>query len=294
METSFGRTSTAEEVTLGADLSGQTWLVTGCNSGLGLETMRVLGMRGAHVLGAARTEDKAREALSRAGARGTPIVCDLSEPTSVRAAVDATAGHQIDGVIANAGIMALPELQQKHGLEMQFLTNHLGHFGLITGVMEQLSDQARVVIVSSAAHFRARESGLELDNLDGSRSYEPWRMYARSKLANIQFARSLARRFHAAGGRQTANSLHPGVIQTNLARHVPDPESMFSRMRDILKTVEQGAATQCFVAVNSAAAELTGEYFDDCAVAEAAPAATDDAAGEALWQRSEELWDALT
>lgn len=290
MENRFGRDSTAEEVTAGVDLSGRTWLVTGCNSGLGLETARVLGLRGAHIVGLARTEGKARDALASVGAAGTPIACDLSEPASVRSAVAQLAGRPLDGIVANAGIMALPELQQKLGLELQFLTNHLGHFGLVTGLMGQLTADARVVVLSSAAHLRSRESGLELGNLDGANDYHPWRMYGRSKLANIMFARGLASRFAAAGGNQTANSVHPGVIATNLARHVPDPEGMFERMKNIMKTLPQGAATQCFVAVHPDVAGTTGEYFDDCAVGDVAPPALDDAQVEALWDVSERLW----
>ena len=158
-------------------------------------------------------------------------------------------------------------------------------FALITGLIDQLTDTGRVVVLSSGAHFYARESGLELDNLSGERDYHPWRMYGRSKLANIMFASALARRF--AGTGRTANSLHPGVIQTNLARHVDNAEAMFSRMT--LKTLGQGAATQCYVAVNPETAGITGKYFADCALKEPAAVAHDEAQAEALWTQSEAL-----
>lgn len=292
MESSFGPNHTAEQVTEGVDLSGQTWLVTGCNSGLGLESTRVLGLRGAHVIGLARSEAKARAALEWVGTAGTPVACDLSEPSSVRAALAAVEGRPLDGVMANAGIMALPERQLKHGLELQFLTNHLGHFGLVTGLMGQLTPKARVVVLTSSAHFRAAERGLELDNLDGARDYEAWRMYGRSKLANVMFARGLAQRFSAAGGAQAANSVHPGVIVTNLARHVPDQAALYERMRDRMKELEPGAATQCYVAVHPEVAGVTGQYFADCAVADPAPVALDDGLTDQLWTVSEELWAA--
>ena len=182
--------------------------------------------------------------------------------------------------------MALPKLQQKDGYELQFFTNHVGHFALVTGLTDLLTENGRVVVLSSAAHRMAEGSGLELDNLSGESNYHPWRMYARSKLANILFARSLARRL---GAKQTANSLHPGVIQTNLARHVENPEAMFESMRNRLKTIPQGAATQCYVAVRPELAGVTGRYFSDCDEAEPIRIALDDDLAEQLWRRTEEI-----
>lgn len=279
----FGFHSTAEEVTEGLDLSGQRWLITGVNSGLGYETARVLALRGAHIVGLARTEAKAADAFARLGIDGTPVACELSELDSVRAAVSAVSGP-LDGIIANAGIMALPELRQKDGYELQFYTNHVGHFVLVTGLVDQLTPTGRVVILSSGAHRMA--DGLELDNLSGERDYHPWRLYGRSKLANILFAQALAERLPAG---QTANALHPGVIETNLARHVPNAEAMFSSMRANMKTIPQGAATQCYVATRPELAAVTGKYFSDCAVAPTKPPELDRALAEQLWQVTEEI-----
>jgi NAD(P)-dependent dehydrogenase (short-subunit alcohol dehydrogenase family) len=286
-ESPFDKNSTAEEVSEGIDLTGTTWLITGCNSGLGYETARVMALRGARIIGAARTRQKAADALEMLGIDGVPVACELSDLDSVRGAVEVIrAEGPLKGIIANAGIMALPELQQVHGFERQFFTNHMGHFVLVTGLMDQLTDDGRVVMLSSGAHFYA-ERGLELDNLSGEAKYEPWRMYGRSKLANILFARSLAVRFE--GSARTANAVHPGVIQTNLARHIPDPESMFANLRPRMKTVPQGAATQVYVAVRPELADVSGEYFADCAVAETIPQAKDDVLAEALWIRSEAI-----
>ena len=285
--TDFGATSTAEEVTEGLDLTGTTWLITGCNSGLGYETARVLGLRGARIVGLARTTAKAADALDRLGVDGTPVACELSDLASVRAAVRQVEElGPLDGVIANAGIMALPTLQQIAGYERQLFTNHFGHFVLVTGVVDRLTDAGRVVIVSSGAHRFAKE-GLELDNLSGEADYDAWRMYGRSKLANILFARALATRF--AGTARTANSLHPGVIETNLGRHIPDRDAMYARMKPMLKTVEQGAATQCYVATRPELADISGAYFSDCAPAETLPAGEDDALAEVLWERTEAI-----
>ena len=283
----FDNKSTAEEVTQGFDLTGQTWLVTGCNSGLGHETIRVLALRGASIVGLARTEQKARAAMDQLGIEGHALACELSDLASVRQAVAAVRElGTLNGIIANAGIMALPELSQVHGIERQFFTNHVGHFVLVTGLLDRLTDNGRVVMLSSGAHFYAKR-GLELDNLAGTHDYEAWRMYGRSKLANILFARGLAARF--AGTRRTANAVHPGVIKTNLARHVPAPEAMFESLKDILKTIPQGAATQCYVAIRPELAAISGRYFSDCKVADTTPEATDDALAERLWERTEAI-----
>jgi len=280
----FGFHSTAEDVTEGLDLSGQTWLITGVNSGLGYETARVLSLRGARIVGAARSLEKAQGALDALGAAGTPVACELSDLGSVRAAV-AAIDEDLDGIIANAGIMALPTLQQVHGIERQLFTNHIGHFTLVTGLLGKLKPAGRVVILSSGAHRMANERGMELDNLSGEVDYHPWRMYGRSKLANVLFARALSKRLSEG---QTANSLHPGVIPTNLARHVPDPEGLMAQMKR-LKSVGQGAATQCYVATRPELAGVTATYFSDCAPADTIAAGADDALAEELWARTEAI-----
>ena len=283
----FGATSTAEDVTHGLDLSGQTWLITGSNSGLGFESARILAMRGARIVSLARSLPKAESALDELGIDGDPVVCELEDLASVRAAVKDVRGlDRLDGIMANAGIMALPTLQQVNGIERQLFTNHVGHFALVTGLLDRLTDTGRVVVLSSGAHFYAQQ-GLELDNLSGERDYHPWRMYGRSKLANILFARGLASRF--VGSRKTAYSVHPGVIYTNLGRHVPNKEEMYESLKDRMKTVEQGAATQCYVAVRPEVTGRSGQYFSDCAVARTLPFGQDDALAEELWARTEEI-----
>ena len=284
----FGFHTTAEQVTKGLDLSGHTYLITGCNSGLGYETARVLALRGARIIGLARTEAKASKALGALGIDGVSVACELSDLDSVRAAVARVRQEApIDGLIANAGIMALPTLQQAGGYELQFYTNHIGHFALVTGLLDRLATGGRVVMLSSGAVQMAPEAGIELDNLSGERDYHPWKNYGQSKLANLLFARSLAARLDAD---KTANSLHPGVIFTNLGRHVENPEAMYERMKKMLKTVEQGASTQCYVATHPDNASVRGAYFSDCAVAKPRHAkADDDALAEALWERSEAI-----
>lgn len=285
----FGATSTAEEVSEGLDLSGKVYVLTGCNSGIGEETLRVLGMRGAEVIGLARTVEKAQTALDKHGVPGTAVACELSDPDSVRAAVATvrSLGKPLSGIIANAGIMALPAPHTTLGLDLQFLTNHIGHFILVTGLTDLLTADGRVVMVSSAAHFMASEVGVEFDNLDGQRDYQPWRTYGQSKLANLLFAKELAKRL-APG--QTANAIHPGVIETNLGRHLDDYDGVLDSIgRDKLKSIPQGAATQLFVAVNPDAAQLSGLYFADCQVKEPSAPAKDEALAARLWTVSEEI-----
>ncbi len=287
----FGFGSTAEQVSEGIDLSGKTYLLTGCNSGLGLETMRVLSMRGAHVLAVARTVEKASQAIAEASATATPVACELSEPTSVRACVEEIKriGRPIDALMCNAGIMALPKLEQKHGLELQFLTNHIGHYLLVTGLLESLTEHGRVVMTASSAHKFAPKEGIQFDNLGGEKGYVPWKAYGQSKLANVLFTKQLAKRL--ANTNKTANALHPGVIPTNLGRHM----SPFARAGlavgkpFFLKTIPQGAATQVYVAIHPEAAGVSGNYFIDCNPGSPSPFAEDTSLAEKLWDMSEEI-----
>jgi NAD(P)-dependent dehydrogenase (short-subunit alcohol dehydrogenase family) len=286
----FGYGSTAEQVTANLDLKGKTILVTGCNSGLGLETVRVLLLRGAHVIGTARTVGKAKEAHP-ATANFTPLACELSEPSSVRECVQTVSAldKKIDAIICNAGIMALPKLEQKFGYELQFFTNHIGHFLLVTGLLDKLSDTGRVVAVSSDAHRRAPAAGIEFDNLSGARDYNDWRAYGQSKLANILFARELTKKF--AGTAKTANSLHPGVIATNLGRHMnPALTAIFSLAKPlVLKSIPEGAATQCYVATHPSLGKVSGEYFSDSNIAKSSRHGQDDEMAKKLWTVSEEI-----
>jgi NAD(P)-dependent dehydrogenase (short-subunit alcohol dehydrogenase family) len=287
----LGYGTTAEEATAGCDLGGKTVLVTGCNSGLGLETIRALALRGARVIATARTVEKARDAC--AGLKGDflPVACELSEPASVRAAAAAvkSAAAPLDAIVCNAGVMAIPTPQQKHGWELHLFTNHIGHFILVTGLLDRLVPDGRVVVVASNAHRRAPAAGIEFDNLSGERGYQPMKAYGASKLANILFTRELARRL--GNGTQTANSLHPGVISTGITRTIPAVAQMAMRMASplILKTPAQGAATQCYLATSPAVAKVTGAYYADCNPSETTPIAHDLSLAARLWQESEAL-----
>lgn len=281
--------STAEEVTTGLDLSGRTLLITGCSSGLGHETLRVCASRGARVIATARTLGKAEAACRAYPGEHLPLSCDLSHPDSIRSCIEAVIadGCQLDAVIANAGVMALPHLERARGYELQFFVNHVGHHWLVTRLLERLAPTGRVVIVSSNAHHRAPRGGIDFENLDGRRSYGPWKAYGRSKLANLLFAKSLARRLPEG---QTANAVHPGVIRTRLMRNLPWPARAGLALAEplLLKSVPQGAATQTFVATQPNLL-TTGAYFANVAVATPSRLSRDAVLGERLWHVTEDI-----
>jgi WW domain-containing oxidoreductase len=291
----FGFGSTADDVSEGLNLRGRTMLVTGCNSGIGWETVQTLAKRGVHVFATARTEQKARDATSTLGAEVVPLACELSDPASVRACIE-TVRRQIrrlDAIICNAGIMALPKLEQAFGYELQFFTNHIGHFLLVTGLLDSLADDGRVVVVSSEAHKAAPKEGIQFDNLTGEKGYGPWSAYGQSKLANLLFSKELAKRF--IGTTKSANAIHPGVIRTNLGRTMPSIARLALSVAEplFLKSTAQGAATQVYVATNQKLAAVSGKYFVDCNVAESTAISRDAALAARLWDESERIAKAL-
>lgn len=294
----FGYHSTAEDVTEGLDLSDRTILITGCNSGLGRETMQVLAARGATVLGAARTHEKAEKVCTSIEGNAFPFVCELSDLESVHDCAEQVASRHapLDGIVCNAGIMALPELEHVHGYEKQFFINHIGHFALVTSLREALSEHGRVVMLSSEAHRNAPDEGIDFDNLSGEQGYDPWEAYGQSKLACMLVARRLAERFEQSSTNRTAYAVHPGVINTNLTRHLG---SMVETAMGILeplifKSIPQGAATQTYAVAHPEAPQYSGEYLTDCNVAESIEAGRDSSLAERLWEESEAIVEELT
>jgi len=283
--------ATAEDVTAGIDLSGKTIVVTGCNSGIGLETMRVLALRGAHVIGTARTAERGREACASVQGKTTPEVLELSDFDSVVACANAIRALDVavDGLVCNAGVL-LTDLQQVRGLEMQFVVNHLGHFILANRLLDRVTaaPQGRVVVVGSIAHQGAPPGGIQFDNLSG-KGWEG-QAYGHSKLANGLFSLELSKRL--SGTRATSNSLHPGVVATNIMRNMsfrPPAGGGGGGAGFNLETPAQGAATSCYLASNPALAHVTGLYFADCNPAEQSAYQKDPEMAAKLWKVSEEL-----
>ncbi|MCG8669888.1 MAG: SDR family NAD(P)-dependent oxidoreductase [Pseudomonadales bacterium] len=269
----FSRRDTAEKVTEGIDLTGKTIAITGVNSGLGYESMRVLAARGAHVIGLARSLEKAQKACSSVEGETTPFACELSDLNSVKECANQIneLKSPIDVLICNAGIMALPDLTVKDGLEMQFLTNHMGHFLLVYLIQEKLkqASEGRIVMLSSAAHQLTVKGGINFNNLDGSKGYSSWKFYGQSKLANLLTAKAFDQRLQSFGVR--ANAIHPGVINTNLSRNLDGVFGSLLKLpfADYLmnnvfgKTIPQGSSTQCYVATNPELSNVGGKYFAD-------------------------------
>ncbi len=292
----FTAKSTAEEVTMGLDLSKQTILVTGANSGLGYETMRVLAMRGAHVIAAARTIEKANKAAKSVPGHVTGVACELTDFNSVVACAKQTQklshGKPLDALICNAGIIGGSNLQTVLGLEKQFVVNYLGHFLLTQRLLPQLkaAPQGRIVMISSGLYTKAPAAGIEFDNLDGHKSYSRFTAYGQSKLAMALFAAEFSRR-HSTGN-VTANSLYPGVIKTNLFREMPwyVKTGLSVGGWAFMKSVEQGTATHCYVATNPALKKINGLLFADCnPVIPNGPHLVDSTLSRKLWTRSLEL-----
>jgi NAD(P)-dependent dehydrogenase (short-subunit alcohol dehydrogenase family) len=269
--TPFGFDSTAAEVVAGIDLGSKRAVVTGSSSGIGVETARALAAAGAEVTLAVRdTEAGAKTAAEIVATTGSTAVhveeLDLADPRSVAAFVAGWSGP-LDLLINNAGVMAVPELRlTRAGWELQFATNHLGHFALALGLHDSLAgaaDGARIVSLSSRGHLRSR---VVFDDVNfASRPYDPMLAYGQSKTANVLFAVEATRRWRAEG--ITANAVHPGAIATtNLSRHL-DPDYL-EQLRTSgvyrYKTPEQGAATSVLVATSPQLEGIGGRYFEDC------------------------------
>ena len=287
----FGPTSTTDDVLSGVDLTGRVAVVTGAAVGLGLETARALAGRGAQVAMTVRDPAKGDVARETVGPNGELVTLDLASLDSVRAGAAAVLERwaDIDLLVNNAGVMATPAGLTADGFELQLGTNHLGHF-LFTALLAPAlrdpakGDGARIVNVSSRGHLG---SGIDWDDPHyRTREYNKWQAYGQSKTANILFTRGLAQRGF------TAYAVHPGMIVTDLYRYLPDEERAAVENRPAssdgtaTKTVPQGAATIVWAA--TAHGIPSGSYLADCAVAEAAPHATDDDDVARLWAWSEE------
>lgn len=314
LPTGFGRETTAEEVLAGCDLRGKVAIVTGGHGGIGLETTRVLSNAGATVVIGSRDPKKARIAVAKM--KNVEVgQLDLANPNSVDRFTNEflNSNRALDLLINNAGVMGTPLMRDERGYELQFATNHLGHFQLTARLWEALkkSRNARVVALSSSGHMWS-EVDLSDPNFN-NRPYDKWAAYGQSKSANSLFAVALDKRGQEHGIR--AFAVHPGAILTDLSRHMTDEDLRaygIYRVNGVItipdaskvpvrfKTVEQGAATTIWAAVSPQLNGKGGVYCEDCDIAAMVPAdsklfsgvrpwAVDQAAGEALWTLSENL-----
>ncbi|KAH9646977.1 Short-chain dehydrogenase TIC 32 [Citrus sinensis] len=292
----FSSSSTAEEVTQGIDGSGLTAIVTGASSGIGTETARVLALRGVHVVMAVRNMAACRE-VKKAIVKEIPnakvqaMELDLSSLASVRkfASEFKSSGLPLNILINNAGIMATPFMLSKDNIELQFATNHIGHFLLTNLLLETMgktsresSKEGRIVNVSSRRHQFSYPEGIRFDRINDQSGYNRFSAYGQSKLANVLHTSELARRLKEDGVDITANSVHPGAITTNLFRNI----SFFSGINSI---PHFGAATTCYVALHPHVKGLTGSYFADSNVAQASSQAVNTELAQKLWDFSSDL-----
>ena len=270
----FDDNATAEEVTEGIDLNGKVAVVTGCTSGIGYETLRVLAKRGAYVLGTSRSIKRAEDACKSVIGHTSPLELDLGDFDSVARCADTLMQLRlpIDILVCNAGYRGGGnERQLLNGVEKHFAINHLGHFILVNRLMTRLyvADQGRIVIVSSRTAYRdAPPEGILFDDLGMARTYDDATAYGHSKLANALFSLKLAELLR--GTRMTSNALHPGVIYTDLGRNLSAVSRFAWRAYSSVagKNVEQGAATTCYVATNPALGNVSGRFFEDCEAVE--------------------------
>ena len=278
---SFSETSTTSDVLKGICLDDKHAFITGATGGLGIETARAFASVGASVTIAGRDPEKIEAALATLrgalpGASFDGEVVDLASLSSIQSAAKRiiAQGRSVDILVNNAGVMMSPEGKTEDGFETQFGTNHLGHFAFTAGLMPVITSGGRVVTLSSGAHLRG---SVDLDDLNWeSRDYDPNLAYAQSKTANAWFTFELHRRY---ADRFLALSVHPGVIETDLMRHLPP--ALFESMREAIrhdgvkeKTVQQGAATSVWAATAPELSDHGGAYLADCQIAE--PVTEDD------------------
>ena len=298
---------TAWSAELVPDQSGRVALVTGGNSGIGLEAARVLAARGARVLLGCRDASKAEQALAELRSDGAASIeilpLDLASLASVReCAAGFLAKHEkLDLLINNAGIMAVPKDRTREGFELQLGTNHLGHFALTGLLLERVvaTPGARVVTISSTAH---RMGSLDFDDLQWERGYGRWRAYARSKLANLLFTFELQRRLERSGAEAISVAAHPGMSATNLGRRAPGSQAAWLDrvLRPITSLFAQSATMGALPTLRAAVDPdvLGGEYYGPSGLGEtggppvrvrSSSASRDETAARRLWVVSEQL-----
>ncbi|KAK7315078.1 hypothetical protein VNO77_33610 [Canavalia gladiata] len=303
----FSSSSTAEQVTHAIHGYGLTAIVTGASSGIGAETTRVLAMRGVHVIMAVRNVNAGKD-VKQAILEGIPTAkvdvmeLDLSSMASVRKFASEFNASELplNILINNAGIFGPPFMLSEDNIELQFATNHLGHFLLTNLLLDTMKKttreskkQGRIVNVSSNGHRLTYRQGILFDKLNDQSSYRTMCAYGQSKLANILHANELARRLKEEGVDITANSLHPGVIATNIHRYnsvlSAIPEVFKTLANFVLKNVQQGAATTCYVALHPQVSRISGEYFSDSNLAKTSSQGRDIDMAKKLWDFSMNL-----
>lgn len=282
-------------------LAGKSVLITGGNTGIGFETAKALCGKGMDVVIACRDAAKAEAAVvklkeANSGCMVSSMSMDLADLASVRdfSAKYLDSGRKLDVLINNAGVMACPEMATKDGFELQLGVNHLGHFALTTQLLPLLqnsSSSTRIINVSSSAHTFGT---MNFDDLMGRKNYQPWVAYGQSKLANVLFTYELARRLPK-DANCTVNALHPGVVDTELARYLlPDDPPFWQKplagvLKMFVKKPAEGAETSIYLASNASVEGITAKYWDNCESKPSSAESYEQEVAKKLWDVSEEL-----
>ncbi|XP_013625743.1 short-chain dehydrogenase TIC 32 B, chloroplastic-like isoform X2 [Brassica napus] len=305
----FGSATTAEEVTQGIDATHLTAIITGGAGGIGMETARVMAKRGVHVVIGARNigaaeNGKAEILRQNTNARVTLLHLDLSSVKSIRAFVrDFHALHlPLNLLINNAGVMFCPYQLSEDEIELQFATNHIGHFLLTNLLLDTMKTTAktsgvegRILNLSSIAHIYTYKEGIKFDSINDICCYSDKRAYGQSKLANILHANELSRQLQEEGVNITVNSVHPGLILTNLFQHTALLMRFLKFFSFYLwKNIPQGAATTCYVALHPTLKGVTGKYFADCNEVTPSKLARDETLAQKLWDFSVKLINSVS
>eukprot|EP01080_Neovahlkampfia_damariscottae_P005055 gene5055-8650_t len=302
-ENGFGASTTGEEVTKGMDISKKNIIITGANTGIGKETARVLALRGANVFIGCRSQEKMDQAIkdikeTNKDAKITGIPLDLGDVSTIDSFVETFEKLNIPLhiLINNAGVMAPKDRRTtKDGFEYQFGINHLGHFRLtlkLLTIMAKTSKdencECRIVNLSSSAHTMGTKK-INFDDIHHEKkgAYKPWPVYGQSKLSNIMFSNELTKRLSSDKVNIIVNSLHPGVIATELSRDLDTTSSlMWTLGKGFMKSIPQGAATTIYCAVSPEINGKSGLYFSDCNVASPIPYVNNEEALKKLFEVS--------
>ena len=276
------------------DLSGKTALVTGANSGIGLEVCVQLASAGARVWMVARNQERGEAALADVKVRSgsdqvSLLLCDFASQKSTRALADEVLGaiERLDILINNAGSVSSRRRLTEDGIEQTFAVNHLGYFLLTNLLLERVvaSAPARIVNVASTGH---RRGTLDFDDLGFERGYQIMRAYGRSKLANVLFTRELAERLQ--GTDVTVNCLHPGAVATHIWSHAPwFARPVLAIAKRFMITAEEGGDRIFYLAAGSEVAGKSGGYYDKNRAVDPSALARDSELGKRLWQVSADL-----
>ena len=293
----FGARSTADQVLAGVDLTRKRMVVTGCRSGIGLETMKALVANGAHVIGIAQTLDDARAACNAAGTWSTPIACNFEDFDSIDSAADSICDlpGPLDAIIMNSELGNLPTLEGRYGIELQSIVEYIGHFALVNRLADRVrSKSGRIVMVRSDVTVNhAPADGVTRDDLGSRHFYEPLMSNGQAKSANAICAKELSRRLAPRG--VSVNSFDSGSVRdAGLNEHRRWTRRLIDSVaRLFTKSAAQRAATAALLAASPQVAGISGENWSKCQITHGDPRLADEILAKRLWETSEQIVSAI-